>query len=98
MSQSKNAPEFCEACLSLETSMLIDGSVLTFEFEKEYASEQQAKQALEKATQKATQVASEPCQITSTITNQSNNFLLKSSFTFTNQAEMMIFEMFARTL
>ncbi|QLB12284.1 uncharacterized protein (TIGR00743 family) [Bisgaardia hudsonensis] len=88
--------EEVQACCCVDVGTVIDNTDLTVDFSQNYQTEEQAKEALAYLTQKAKNAASEPCEIVSHISQVDNEYNLKASFTFSCQAETMIFQLSTR--
>ncbi|OOF56046.1 YfcZ/YiiS family protein [Rodentibacter myodis] len=80
-------------CSCVDVGTIIDGSDCTVNVEQIYGSQAEAEQALATLTEKAHKTESDPCQISSEIITLENGVQLKASFTFSCQAEAMIFEL-----
>jgi hypothetical protein len=89
-------PIECVGCNTFDVGSILDNSERDVHIERQYASQQEAEQALAKFTQKARDVENEPCQIHSEITPTENGYQLKATFTFSCQAEVVIFQLATR--
>ena len=89
-------PIECVGCNTFDVGSILDNSERDVHIERQYASQQEAEQALAKFTQKARHVENEPCQIHSEITPTENGYQLKATFTFSCQAEVVIFQLATR--
>ena len=89
-------PIECVGCNTFDVGSILDNSERDVHIERQYASQQEAEQALAKFTQKARDVENEPCQIHSEITPTDNGYQLKATFTFSCQAEVVIFQLATR--
>ncbi|WP_040976781.1 YfcZ/YiiS family protein [Necropsobacter massiliensis] len=89
----KEQPVECVGCNTFDVGTVIDNSDCTAHVERHYASEQEAQNALAEFTRKARNAETDPCQIQSTITKTDDGVLLKADFTFSCQAESLIFEL-----
>ena len=89
-------PIECVGCNTFDVGSIFDNSERDVHIERQYASQQEAEQALAKFTQKARDVENEPCQIHSEITPTENGYQLKATFTFSCQAEVVIFQLATR--
>ena len=78
-------------CSCVDVGTIIDGSDCTVEVHQFYSTETDA--ALERLTKKARDIESDPCEIKSEIVAAKNGVQLNASFTFSCQAEAMIFEL-----
>ena len=89
-------PIECVGCNTFDVGSILDNSERDVHIERQYASQQEAEQALAKLTQKARDVENEPGQIHSEITPTENGYQLKATFTFSCQAEVVIFQLATR--
>ena len=89
-------PIECVGCNTFDVGSILDNSERDVHIERQYASQQEAEQALAKFTQKARDVENEPCQIHSEINPTENGYQLKATFTFSCQAEAVIFQLATR--
>ena len=89
-------PIECVGCNTFDVGSILDNSERGVHIERQYASQQEAEQALTKLTQKARDVENEPCRIHSEITPTENGYQLKATFTFSCQAEVVIFQLATR--
>lgn len=80
-------------CSCVDVGTIIDGSDCTVNVDQIYPTQAEAEQALNRLTEKARQTESDPCEITSEILSIEGGAQLKASFTFSCQAEAMIFEL-----
>lgn len=80
-------------CSCVDVGTIIDGSDCTVNVDQIYATQADAEQALARLTEKARKTESDPCEIVSEITAVEGGAQLKASFTFSCQAEAMIFEL-----
>ena len=80
-------------CSCVDVGTIIDGSDCTVEIHQFYSTEADANTALERLTKKAHNTESDPCEIKSEITETENGVNLTARFTFSCQAEAMIFEL-----
>lgn len=85
--------ENCKVNCKPSSTAMFDNADSTIEFEQFYETEEQAQQALEFLVSKAREVENEPCQIQSEITKTENGMRLTARFTFSCQAEVVIFQM-----
>ncbi|OOR99725.1 hypothetical protein B0187_02640 [Haemophilus paracuniculus] len=90
-------PTECTSCNTFDVGSILDNSELTAQLEKGFASRAEAEQGLAFLTEKARETESEPCQIASEIVESEGVFVLKASFTFSCQAEVVIFQLATRT-
>lgn len=89
----KDNPVECVGCNTFDVGTIIDNSNCTSHIERIYASQSEAELALAELTKKARETETDPCQIQSEIVAIENGFLLKANFTFSCQAESLIFEL-----
>lgn len=80
-------------CSCVDVGTIIDGSDRTVNIAQTYATQTEAEQALAHLTEKARKTESEPCEIVSEILPIEGGVQLNASFTFSCQAEAMIFEL-----
>ncbi|UXN34604.1 YfcZ/YiiS family protein [Avibacterium paragallinarum] len=89
----KENPVECVGCNTFDVGTIIDNSNCTSRVERVYATEAEAQTALAQFSEKAQNAATEPCEIQSQITPVEQGFLLTADFTFSCQAESLIFEL-----
>lgn len=89
-------PIECVGCNTFDVGSILDNSERDVHIERQYATQQEAEQELAKLTQKARDVESEPCQIRSEINPTENGYRLNATFTFSCQAEVVIFQLATR--
>lgn len=77
-------------CSCVDVGTIIDGSDCSVEVHQFYSTEADANAALERLTKKARDIE---CEIKSEIVAVENGVQLNASFTFSCQAEAMIFEL-----
>lgn len=80
-------------CSCVDVGTIIDGSDCTVEVEQVYANESEANAALARLEKKARETESDPCEIKANIQTTAEGVKLVASFTFSCQAEAMIFEL-----
>lgn len=80
-------------CSCVDVGTIIDGSDCTVNVDHIYPNQADAQAALARLTQKARDTESEPCEIVSEIVDVDGGVQLKAAFTFSCQAEAMIFEL-----
>lgn len=94
MSQElKCKAEETSICCCVDVGTVLDNSESTANVELMCASEEEAQEKLAQLSQKAADVASEPCEISSDISAEGDSYKLKAAFTFSCQAESLIFEL-----
>lgn len=81
------------ACCCVDVGTIMDNTDCTASWRQLYASREEAEAMLATLTEKARQVESEPCLIQSEFTEQPDGVRLDASFTFSCQAETMIFQL-----
>lgn len=91
-------PIECVGCNTFDVGSILDNSEVVAPFERVYETQAEAEEVLVKLTQKARDVESEPCQIQSEISPVESGFLLKTTFTFSCQAEVVIFQLGIRSI
>lgn len=84
------------ACCCMDVGTILDNTDCTASLEKVFATKDEAEVFLAKWTQKARDIESEPCDITSDITEIADGFKLSADFSFSCQAETMIFQLALR--
>lgn len=89
-------PIECVGCNTFDVGSILDNSETSTTVQHIYETEAEAKQALEKLTRKARETESEPCVIESEIKAVDNGFELTARFTFSCQAEVVIFQLGTR--
>ncbi|MGQ0287424.1 YfcZ/YiiS family protein [Pasteurellaceae bacterium 22721_9_1] len=95
---NNDKPIECVGCNTFDIGSVIDNSELEVKFSKQYPTQQEAEQALAKLVQKARDTETDPCQIQHEIKAVDGGFLLDASFTFSCQAEVVIFQLGTRTV
>ncbi|WP_032093216.1 MULTISPECIES: YfcZ/YiiS family protein [Pasteurellaceae] len=86
-------PIECVGCNTFDVGTVIDNSDCTAHIERHYSSEEEAQNALAEFTRKARNAETDPCQIQSRIEKTDDGVVLKADFTFSCQAESLIFEL-----
>ncbi len=86
-------PIECVGCNTFDVGSILDNSEREAKISQLYATEEEAQQALQRFTQKARDVESDPCQINSEINAVDGGYQLDASFTFSCQAEVIIFQL-----
>lgn len=81
------------ACCCVDVGTIMDNTDCTASWSQLYENHQQAEAMLEKLTEKARQVESDPCVIDARFSEQPDGVLLEADFTFSCQAETMIFQL-----
>lgn len=84
--------ENCKINCKPTSTAMFDNEDSSLTFEQDYSSVEEAQQALEQLTQKARDIENEPCEIRSEITKTENRAHLTSHFTFSCQAEAVLFQ------
>ena len=80
-------------CSCVDVGTIIDGSDCTVNVDQIYPTQADAEHALARLTEKARKTESDPCEIASNIQAVEGGVQLTASFTFSCQAEAMIFEL-----
>ena len=91
-------PIECVGCNTFDVGSILDNSEREAKISQLYATQEEAQQALQRFTQKARDVESDPCQINSEINAVDGGYQLDASFTFSCQAEVIIFQLGIREL
>ena len=86
-------PIECVGCNTFDVGSILDNSEREAKISQLYATQEVAQQALQRFTQKARDVESDPCQINSEINAVDGGYQLDASFTFSCQAEVIIFQL-----
>lgn len=86
-------PIECVGCNTFDVGSILDNSEREAKISQFYATQEEAQQALQRFTQKARDVESDPCQINSEISAVDGGYQLDASFTFSCQAEVIIFQL-----
>ena len=81
------------ACCCVDVGTIMDNTDCTASWIQLYGTRQQAEAMLSQLTEKARQVESDPCQIDARFSEQPEGVLLEADFTFSCQAETMIFQL-----
>ncbi|PJG82351.1 YfcZ/YiiS family protein [Caviibacterium pharyngocola] len=92
----QDQPIECVGCNTFDVGTIIDNSDCTSHIEKYYPTQAEAEAALAVYTQKARNAETDPCEIRSDIQAVENGFRLTADFTFSCQAESLIFELATR--
>ena len=86
-------PIECVGCNTFDVGSILDNSEREAKISQLYATQEEAQQALQRFTQKARDVESDPCQINSEINAVDGGYQLDASFTFSCQAEVIVFQL-----
>lgn len=81
------------ACCCVDVGTIMDNTDCTASWSQLYETRQQAEAVLATLTEKARQVESDPCVIEARFSEQAGGVLLEVDFTFSCQAETMIFQL-----
>ncbi|WP_413737757.1 YfcZ/YiiS family protein [Sodalis sp. RH21] len=81
------------ACCCVDVGTIIDNEDCTASFSKVFEQRAQAEAMLASLTEKARAIESDPCEITSRIEPVSGGVELNVDFTFSCQAETLIFQL-----
>ncbi|WP_084110552.1 YfcZ/YiiS family protein [Erwinia typographi] len=84
------------ACCCVDVGTIMDNTDCTASWSQLYDNHQQAEEMLKQLTDKARQVESEPCVINARFNEQPAGVELDVDFTFSCQAETMIFQLALR--
>ena len=84
--------ENCKINCKPTSTAMFDNLDSSLTFEQDYTTEQEAQQALEQLTQKAREIENDPCEIHSEIVQTETGVRLTSHFTFSCQAEAVLFQ------
>lgn len=80
-------------CCCVDVGTIIDNTDCTAIWRQLFTSRKQAEQTLAELTEKARCVESEPCKINASLTELPQGVQLDAHFTFSCQAETMIFQL-----
>lgn len=86
-------PTECVSCNTFDVRSILDNSEREAKISQVYATEEEAQQALQRLTQKARDIESDECQISSEIKAVDGGYQLDAVFTFSCQAEVIIFQL-----
>ncbi|NGX86943.1 DUF406 family protein [Rahnella sp. Lac-M11] len=90
---NKCGAEETAACCCVDVGTIMDNTDCTASYLHVFETEAQAKEMLQTLTERARGVESEPCEINSKIEKVDDGVELKVDFTFSCQAETMIFQL-----
>ncbi|AYH05160.1 YfcZ/YiiS family protein [Pectobacterium parmentieri] len=90
---NKCSAEETAACCCVDVGTIMDNTDCTASYSKVFGDRSDAEAALTALTAKARAVESEPCDITSTLEEVDGGVKLDIDFTFSCQAETMIFQL-----
>ncbi|ACX87241.1 DUF406 family protein [Pectobacterium parmentieri] len=90
---NKCSAEETAACCCVDVGTIMDNTDCTASYSKVFGDRSDAEVALTALTAKARAVESEPCDITSTLEEVDGGVKLDIDFTFSCQAETMIFQL-----
>lgn len=93
---NKCGAEETAACCCVDVGTIMDNTDCTATYSHVFETEAQAKEMLQALTERARGVESEPCEITSRIEKVEGGVELNIDFTFSCQAETMIFQLALR--
>ncbi|WP_373766973.1 YfcZ/YiiS family protein [Glaesserella sp.] len=88
--------ECCKGVCKPQSTSMFDNAECSIEFEQHYADEAEAQDTLDFLTQKARKIETEPCDIESKIEPIDNGVRLYAKFTFSCQAETVLFQLSLR--
>ncbi|MEH0835248.1 YfcZ/YiiS family protein [Pectobacterium cacticida] len=90
---NKCSAEETAACCCVDVGTIMDNTDCTASYSRVFGNRSDAEATLEALTKKAREVESEPCEITSTLEEVDGGVKLDIDFTFSCQAETMIFQL-----
>ncbi len=93
---NKCGAEETAACCCVDVGTIMDNTDCVASYSHVFANEAQAKEMLNSLTEKARSVESEPCVIESRMEKVDGGIELNIDFTFSCQAETMIFQLALR--
>ena len=93
---NKCGAEETAACCCVDVGTIMDNTDCTASYSRVFENEAQAKETLEALTARARGVESEPCEINSRMEKVEGGVELNIDFTFSCQAETMIFQLALR--
>ncbi|WP_447866456.1 YfcZ/YiiS family protein [Rahnella bonaserana] len=93
---NKCGAEETAACCCVDVGTIMDNTDCTASYSRVFENEAQAKETLEALTARARGVESEPCEIKSRMEKVEGGVELNIDFTFSCQAETMIFQLALR--
>ncbi|KFD17987.1 hypothetical protein GRAQ_00314 [Rahnella aquatilis CIP 78.65 = ATCC 33071] len=93
---NKCGAEETAACCCVDVGTIMDNTDCTASYSRVFETEAQAKETLQALTERARGVESEPCEINSRIAKVDGGVELNIDFTFSCQAETMIFQLALR--
>ncbi|MBN3216104.1 YfcZ/YiiS family protein [Pectobacterium polaris] len=90
---NKCSAEETAACCCVDVGTIMDNTDCTASYSNVFGDRAEAETTLAALTEKARAVESEPCEITSTLEDVDGGVKLDIDFTFSCQAETMIFQL-----
>ncbi|MBK4715909.1 MULTISPECIES: YfcZ/YiiS family protein [Tenebrionibacter/Tenebrionicola group] len=90
---SKCTADETPVCCCMDVGTIMDNTDCTASYSRVFANKAQAQETLAALTEKARAAESEPCQITSTFTDEADGVRLDIDFLFACQAEALIFQL-----
>ncbi|WP_409158896.1 YfcZ/YiiS family protein [Pectobacterium sp. B2J-2] len=90
---NKCSAEETAACCCVDVGTIMDNTDCTASYSKVFGDRSDAEAALAALTEKARSVESEPCDIVSTLEDVDGGIKLDIDFTFSCQAETLIFQL-----
>ncbi|MCA6953259.1 YfcZ/YiiS family protein [Pectobacterium polaris] len=90
---NKCSAEETAACCCVDVGTIMDNTDCTASYSNVFGDRAEAEATLAALTEKARAVESEPCEITSTLEDVDGGVKLDIDFTFSCQAETMIFQL-----
>lgn len=85
--------ESCKNGCKPSDTRMFDNADTTFSFEQQYTTVAEAETVAQQLIEKARSVESDPCDIHQNIQPNENGAMLSMSFSFSCQAELIIFQM-----
>jgi uncharacterized protein (TIGR00743 family) len=89
----KNLAQETAACCCVDVGSIIDNSDNQFNYQHTFTNRADAESVAKELTEKARSVESDPCIIEQNIIEQGQDVVLTMAFTFSCQAEQMIFQL-----
>ncbi|OAT17372.1 YfcZ/YiiS family protein [Buttiauxella noackiae] len=90
---SKNTADETPVCCCIDVGSIIDNTDCTATYSRVFATRAEADETLAALSEKARAAESEPCQIVPRYTEEADGIRLDIDFTFSCQAETMIFQL-----
>ncbi|HKM97957.1 MAG TPA: YfcZ/YiiS family protein [Buttiauxella sp.] len=90
---SKNSADETPVCCCIDVGSIIDNTDCTATYSRVFATRVEADETLAALSERAREVENEPCEIVSRYTDEAEGVRLDIDFTFSCQAETMIFQL-----